>query len=230
MVNLFGKQDMERPKNLINNRSFWYHSIIWIIYLAGALWLKLGWFTFFMEYTAGYLLIAVSIVAFLLFYNVEHSKPKITAWYLLFLFLGYTVEWLGVHKGIIFGNYSYGSALGIGIDEVPLAIAFAWPMVSLMSINLFSGFKLPLIVFVFLVAFVSTMFDYLMEPAAVFLNYWTWDENIPVSNYLAWFILSGGMAFAGKRLGLFRVRSEGLIHSLFFAQIVFFILVLIYVR
>jgi len=230
MVNLIRKQDVERPKNLIGNRSFWLHSIIWIVYLAGAIWLKLGWFTFFMEHTAGYLVISASIIAFILFYKNENNRKKLLVWYILFLLLGYGVEWLGVHRGIIFGNYSYGSALGIGIDGVPLAIAFAWPMVSLMSINLFSGFKLPLIVFVFLVAFVSTMFDFLMEPAAVFLNYWTWEENIPVSNYLAWFILSGGMAFVGKTIGLFKVKSEGLVHSLFFAQIVFFILVLVYVR
>lgn len=221
---------MERPKNLISNRIFWFHSIIWVIYLAGALWLKLGWFTFFMEHTAGYLLIAVSIITFLLIYKTEHNKRNLTAWYLFFLGLGYTVEWLGVHKGVIFGNYSYGSALGISVAGVPLAIAFAWPMVCLMSINLISEVRLPLFVFTFLVAVVTTIFDFLMEPAAVFLNYWKWKENIPISNYLAWFILSGGMAFAGKRLGLFRVKSERLIHTLFFAQIVFFILVLVYVR
>jgi hypothetical protein len=58
---------VERPKNLIGNRSFWFHSIIWIVYLAGALWLKRGWFTFFMEQTAGYLVISASIIAFILF-------------------------------------------------------------------------------------------------------------------------------------------------------------------
>jgi putative membrane protein len=41
---------------------------------------------------------------------------------------------------------------------------------------------------------VAVLFDWLMEPVAVKLGFWTWlSLDIPVYNYVCWFIVSAGL-------------------------------------
>jgi len=40
-------------------------------------------------------------------------------------------------------------------------------------------------------AVLATLFDYIMEPAAVKLGFWTWNNgNVPMMNYFTWFLIS----------------------------------------
>jgi uncharacterized membrane protein len=49
---------------------------------------------------------------------------------------------------------------------------------------------------VFLAAILAVVFDYVLEPVAINLNYWQWAYNIiPLQNYLAWFLISFGLSF-----------------------------------
>jgi putative membrane protein len=46
------------------------------------------------------------------------------------------LEVVGVKTGLIFGEYKYGSTLGIKLFEVPLIIGFNWVFVILGSISI----------------------------------------------------------------------------------------------
>jgi putative membrane protein len=77
------------------------------------------------------------------------------------------------------------------------------------------------------VALLMTFFDFMMEPAAIKLGYWTWIEvEVPLQNYVAWFILGGLLAGLGYKMGLFKSKHPPLAVHIYFAQLIYFILII----
>ena len=79
---------------------------------------------------------------------------------------------------------------------------------------------------IILTALLMVVFDFVMEPAAVKLRYWTWQDGIiPLQNYIAWFLVSLFLMYIAIKRGLFRTRLPRLAFHAFFAQLAYFILV-----
>jgi putative membrane protein len=117
-------------------------------------------------------------------------------WKFLFFFLvafgfGMSSEWIGVHTGYLFGNYKYGNALGVKLDGIPYIIGFNWFMLSV-CMGTFSNFiKTSVIVRSIVGALLMVLMDYMIEPVAVKLGFWTWfGAPIPFSNYVSWFLVA----------------------------------------
>ncbi len=105
--------------------------------------------------------------------------------------VGLTVEWIGVHTGLLFGNYQYGANLGWKIAEVPLIIGANWVMLSLASTAIVTRLKVPAVVKAICSAGLMTGLDVLIEPVAVKSDYWSWHNGfIPIYNYVCWFVIS----------------------------------------
>lgn len=103
-------------------------------------------------------------------------------------FTGFFVEVLGVQTGKIFGIYSYGTTLGFKLWGVPLSIGLNWFVLVLCSGYLADLIPIPKLFKAFLGGLLMVGFDYLMEPPAIFLDFWSWESpEIPLQNYLAWF-------------------------------------------
>lgn len=132
-----------------------------------------------------------------------------------FLFLsvcvltGIGVEMIGINTGMLFGNYSYGKVLGFKVQHVPVLIGINWFIIIYCSgisihtllvkaINRVSEDtgKNPMALKALSViidgATLAVFFDWLMEPVAIKLGYWTWegDGSVPFYNYLCWFLAS----------------------------------------
>ncbi|WP_066507326.1 carotenoid biosynthesis protein [Rufibacter sp. DG15C] len=106
-----------------------------------------------------------------------------TAWAAGFLF-----EWIGVHTGLLFGEYSYGAALGFKVDHIPLLIGLNWLMLVYSSGHLVQRWISHWLVRAFLGALLMVSLDVLIEPVAVRFDFWSWHQNqIPFSNFLGWF-------------------------------------------
>ncbi len=109
----------------------------------------------------------------------------------------FTAEAVGVATGAVFGAYTYGATLGPAWLGVPVLIAFNWVLVVHGAVCLAAwvipeggGVRRRLAV-VLLGALVATGFDFIMEPVAIRLDYWTWaGGGIPVQNYAAWFSIA----------------------------------------
>ena len=70
-------------------------------------------------------------------------------------------------------------------------------------------------------------FDWVMEPIAIWLDYWHWfDQPIPFQNYLTWFIISFLASFTLQQLNL-QIRSQ-LLTTYFLIQLIFFALLRIF--
>jgi putative membrane protein len=110
----------------------------------------------------------------------------------------FLLEAAGTATGRIFGPYTYGPTLGWKLLEVPVVIAFNWLLVILgFTMLVRRRVRSPLWASL-LAAALTAGFDFLMEPIAIRLDYWTWQAAaIPLQNYLAWFLiaLASSLAF-----------------------------------
>lgn len=68
---------------------------------------------------------------------------------------------------------------------------------------------------------ISTLFDWIMEPVAVELDYWSWHNGvIPMRNYVAWFLIAS-LATGFYRFLRLKVGTRTPLFYLF-VQIIFF--------
>lgn len=134
--------------------------------------------------------LALMLNYFILVYH--HKSGWRHGWvFALIYFLGFFVEVAGVQTGMIFGNYEYGSGLGIKLAETPLLIGFNWLMLVYTTFVLTDSRKLPVLAKVFIASGLMVIYDIITEQTAPLLNMWSWDDgNIPLQNYLAWFVIA----------------------------------------
>lgn len=147
----------------------------------------------------------------------------------------FTVEFVGVKTGLIFGDYSYTDVWIPAFRGVPIAISFAWLGMLLTSFGLvqrFTALAYPVWLRAFFLAVLMTIFDVFMEPIAVKLNYWQWVERTgnsffvaPLQNYAAWFAISYALGYAALRNGLFSLPMPRVAFHGYWAQLLYFAMV-----
>lgn len=126
---------------------------------------------------------------FVLYFPLKNTRFRI--WFFPTLILTFALEAIGVETGMIFGAYNYGSTLGIKFFDVPIIIALNWVCVVFGAITISDHFIKNRLLAVTSSAILCTGFDYVMEPSAIHLDYWTWHSgNIPLLNYISWFFIS----------------------------------------
>lgn len=191
---------------------------IGIFYLVGLLGMSIGPYkSFFVGLSFFHLLLSFGV---LLLGRKKHTAP-------LWLFIGIafatgmTVEWLGVHTGLLFGNYHYGSVLGPKIFDVPLIIGVNWAMLSMVSAALLGSLQLGFWLEIILAAALMVFLDFLMEPVAVKLGFWYWKGGIiPTFNYVCWFGTSLFLQFIYRKWRLNEANNVAV--ALFIYMTIFF--------
>lgn len=122
---------------------------------------------------------------------------------------GIAVEVIGVNTGWLFGQYTYGKVLGYQWKGVPLLIGINWfiamyccgvtihtllrKLIAKMSDDLgVSSKKIQALSVVVDGASLAVFFDWIIEPVAIKLGFWTWGGSgaIPMFNYVCWFGIS----------------------------------------
>lgn len=110
--------------------------------------------------------------------------------FLIYL-LGYILEVLGVNTGLIFGYYIYGPVLGYKVWNTPVLIGVNWLIMIFCTRVIMERWSVHFFVKSLLGAFIMTLIDYIIEPVAIYYNFWRWEGGvIPIQNYLAWFLFS----------------------------------------
>jgi uncharacterized membrane protein len=158
-------------------------------YLVGLVG-TLGFSPDFMKLTPLNLVISFALLVF--FHPAKESQ---LTWYAALVFvLGYLIEWLGVHSGVIFGVYWYGESLALKWDGVPVMIGLNWILTSYISIGTASWIlaqtkrTAPPFALMLLAAILMVALDGCIEPVASRYDLWHWQNGIiPVQNFVAWF-------------------------------------------
>lgn len=146
----------------------------------------------------------------------------------VFIF-GILIEAVGVATGLPFGVYQYSDILGPKILEVPLVIGLSWVSVVSLSYILAGACSKSKIVRILFGAILVICFDFCLEPAAIALGYWSWEDTAPpLINYLAWGLITSlfhtvAIPLLDEFMDFLKVRYYAL--NIFCAQQVFFIMV-----
>ena len=158
----------------------------------------------------------------LLLFTHRRFNGRFIIFFLIIFIIGIAAEWAGVHKGWLFGNYTYGETLGTKIDGVPLTIGLIWFLL-IYSAGVFMQYSRIkyVLIRVIIGAALLVLLDKLIEPVAIRLDYWHWVTNtIPDKNYICWFLLSAGMLLVFE---VFEFRKQNIVAAvLFIVEFMFF--------
>ena len=191
--------------------------LIWLFHLTAIIGIGLGEINWFIEKTPLNLLLQIS----LLFSIFPIAKRREYLLFFLFFILGFGVEYIGVQYGVPFGDYSYGENLGIKISDVPLLIGFNWALLIFVTVGISNYIKKSILVKSLIGASLMLILDVPMEIVAPKVNFWSFWEEVPLSNYVSWFLISFVMQLIGHRFLLKGNRLFSL--HLYVSQLCFFI-------
>ena len=178
--------------------------------------------------------------AALIFFTQEKINAPFILFFLAAIGIGFGAEWLGIHTGLLFGDFTFGTAMGPQWQGVPYTIGIQWFVVLYSSgicmamlhekllQNQLPGSKgVPAFwVWVSMVAdgtLLALFFDWVMEPVAMHLGLWAWEGGeVPGLNYATWWG-TGALIMVFFQLLPFHRRNLFAVHLLMI-QVMFFLL------
>lgn len=182
---------MERPQNLTINVRIAV-GIIVLFHVVGLIGLTLpATRGLFLQIVPFHLLLMLGVVML----SHKYTGRNLGLFAAIIFITGFAAEWIGVHTGLLFGHYSYGATLGYKISGIPLMIGVNWfVLIYATGVVLQHSRLRKTLARVIIGALLLVLFDVLIEPVAIKLNYWQWtDGHIPMKNYICWFLVSAVM-------------------------------------
>lgn len=157
-------------------------------------------------------------------YHKYHGLKELFVF--LFIFsVGYILEVIGVNYGLIFGEYTYGSALGIKCFNTPLMIGVNWLFLTYSASAITDSLKLKKSIAIILAPLFMLIYDLVLEQVAPKMDMWHWhNEKVPLQNYIAWYIISLGFIMLIKAFNVKTPNPLG--PTLFISQLLFFIILI----
>ena len=220
-------------KTVSINRTLTATVLAIVMHLAGALGILYWRRDWFLMLTPFNLL----VMFFLLIWTLPEKNKTIYWFFILAFSLGVGSEMIGVKTGLFFGQYQYGKIMGFSFNGVPMLIGIYWfiivyacGMLALKILDIFSNSAMRMGAFTkwsagfFIIggALLATSFDYIMEPAATKLGFWSWEnDSIPLLNYLSWFLVSICMLFFSRSV---KLKHHSFAVNLLLIQAFFFLL------
>jgi bisanhydrobacterioruberin hydratase len=207
---------MERPPRLSAKAA---KVIIVLFHTVGLIGLMIpATHALFLKIVPFHLLLMLLVV----FFSHKYIDERFLGFVILVYLLGFIAEWIGVHKGWLFGDYVYGKTLGTTVLDIPLTIGINWFLliysagVTMQRLRIKSRWAR-----ITLGALVLVLLDMQIEPVAVRFDYWHWADNIvPIKNYVCWFLVSGVMLWVFEQ---FKFRKQSWVGPILLAvQFLFF--------
>jgi putative membrane protein len=209
---------MERPQSL-NIAPMAAVALVILFHFVGLVGLSLpASRQLFLNIVPFHLLLMLAIIV------LGHHKldSRFGVFILIVFWLGYIAEWIGVHKGWLFGHYSYGETLGVKLSAIPVMIGVNWFILTYATGVTMQRSRLRSPFFRILTgAALLVLLDVLIEPIAVKFDYWQWNAgSIPIKNYVCWFLIGAVMLYVFE---LFRFKKQDIAApALLVTQFVFF--------
>jgi bisanhydrobacterioruberin hydratase len=151
-------------------------------------------------------LMLLIIGIYVLYPEFKKYETSFFMYVIIVFFTTIAIEAVGTATGQIFGSYYYGDVLGLQLFNVPIIIGLNWVVVILGTTYLASLITKNKFFLSIIAGLFAVIFDYFLEPNAVNLGYWTWQNGIiPLQNYIAWFFIT--FAFSLVYLYFFKLRE-----------------------
>ena len=158
----------------------------------------------------------------------DKKNVQLLKWMIITYSFTFLSEVIGVHTGLIFGSYIYGNILGLKLLGVPLIIGFNWVLIILGAINIAESIEKNAFTTAMLAAVLAVLFDLMLEPIAIKLDYWNWTKGgIPLRNYYAWFGIAFISSYLYKKMS---VKTDTDIFRFYFVlQLIFFVVLSLFI-
>jgi putative membrane protein len=113
--------------------------------------------------------------------------------------IGFAAEVVGVHSGVPFGEYRYGTTLGPRLLAVPVVVAAAWTMLAWPAALAARRLARGRLARVLVGAWALAAWDLYLDPQMVAAGAWHWRDpgphlpgvpEVPLSNYAGWLLVA----------------------------------------
>ena len=173
----------------IGNKKIGIVALVAIVYLVGFIGLSIPCTQhFFNQLTVLNLIASLTV---LLYYH-KNWRIKFIAWLLGCFLIGFLTELIGVNTGLLFGYYEYSDLLGFKLFNTPIMVGVLWAIVCyVVCVFLSRLYRGNWSIMAFAGASLLTLMDYFIEPVAIKLGWWEWEEvSVPIFNYISWFMIA----------------------------------------
>lgn len=191
--------------------------LVWLFHISGIIGISFGHEEWFIQKTPLNLLVCT--VLFVWIYPVK--SLRVWSVFGIYFVLGMFAEWLGANHSLLFGSYDYGENLGPKLDGVPFFIGINWALLTFITAEITSKFSNSIWIKAFTGAGLMVVLDFFMEQSAPHFDFWSFGNEVPLENYVTWYILAFLFHLIFQRFKISGNYSISL--NLFLAQAIFFI-------
>ncbi len=196
----------------------------WIVmgfFALGFIGLAIPWtFPFFVVLTPLAVVVAWAMLI------MAHERPIdwrfFTALGIVFA-LSYAVELLKVHVFFVEDVFFFGDSFGPVLLNIPLMIGLCWVALLYICAAMAERLNANAVVKVLAGAGLVLIFDIVLELVAHKLDLWYWTWELPIWNYVVWFVAALGMLSIMKAFG---VRIENKLATTMYVSLIIFLLFL----
>jgi bisanhydrobacterioruberin hydratase len=170
----------------------------------------------------------LSFSVILIFHRETFDRKTIVV-LMMIAIMGFLIEVAGVNTGFIFGIYEYGNSLGVKMLNTPWLIGLNWVMLSYAGSSLTEGIPIPVSLKIIIASLIMVLYDIILEQAAPLLDMWYWYNNeIPLQNYIAWFLTALVFQSFIKVAGV--KTHNTIVHTVILMQVVFLLSLVVFTK
>jgi bisanhydrobacterioruberin hydratase len=174
------------------------------------------------------LALLLGLACIIVFHQTDNLR-KDTLTFLSIFITGFLIEAAGVYTGKIFGNYSYGTGLGIKVLNTPILIGINWVVLVYCTAVITEKPAMPALWKILIASSIMVFYDVIMEQVAPAMNMWSFKDGFaPAGNYIAWFVLAVIFHSFVKLAGVKIMNRQA--PFIFYIQTVFFIILTIFFK
>jgi putative membrane protein len=196
--------------------------VLVIVHLAGVIGIHSCYNDTFLSLTPANLVLSAS----LLICNQKEFNPAFFIFLVSTFLIGFFIEVVGVHTGIVFGWYTYGERLGFKLWDVPLVMGLNWLVLIFAAGVISNRIRSNKFVKSAVGACLLIVLDFVLEPVAIKFGFWSWSGSIPLKNYVAWYLISYILLLLFHSLQF--NKENKLAQPLYIIQLVFFVLLCVF--
>jgi putative membrane protein len=196
---------------------------LWVVHVSALIGLVMGYEDFFLSKSPFTMLLLLGLL--IAYFPI--LKPKTILLFLFFMVAGIAAEWIGVHTGWLFGEYSYGANFGPKLDGIPYLIGVNWALLTFCTHSISRRFFKNKWIIALSGALLMVLLDVFLEQICDYAGFWSFEQGAGWFNYLCWFVIAYGLhliAFVTKLRGDFKIAAHLYIVQLIFAATLWMII------
>jgi putative membrane protein len=165
------------------------------------------------------------VVSLVILILADRTANRKLYWASAVIFIGgWLAEAVGVNTGLLFGQYGYSLHMGPAIFGTPVVMGLSWLIMIYLTATIVQDYTMHPLYRTILAAVLMVIFDFLLEPAAIWMKMWFWEGgHVPLLNYITWFLVSLALLSLFPMLKI-RIRNR-IAPRLYIAQMIFFLLI-----